>query len=81
MLHVLTGDGKGKTSAAMGMALRMLGHGGAVLAAQFLKDGSSGELEPLRRLGAEVLACGTPRGFYPLMDEAEQRRERERAVG
>ncbi len=48
-LHLITGEGKGKTSASMGMALRMLGHEGSVLIAQFMKDGSSGELKALQR--------------------------------
>ena len=47
-IHIYTGDGKGKTSAAMGLALRMAGHGKRVLLAQFLKDGSSGELAALK---------------------------------
>ena len=47
-MHLITGDGKGKTSAAMGMALRMLGHEKPVLIAQFMKDGKSGELQALR---------------------------------
>ena len=46
-LHVYTGTGKGKTTAAMGLALRSLGHGRRVLIAQFLKDGRSGELAAL----------------------------------
>ena len=46
-LHVYTGNGKGKTTAAMGLALRSLGHGRRVLIAQFLKDGRSGELAAL----------------------------------
>ncbi len=49
MLHLITGEGKGKTSAAMGMALRMLGHEEPVLIAQFMKDGKSGEITALRR--------------------------------
>ena len=49
-IHIYTGDGKGKTSAAMGLALRMAGHGKRVLLAQFLKDGSSGELRALGKL-------------------------------
>ena len=52
-LHVYTGDGKGKTTAAMGLALRSLGHGRRVLIAQFLKDGRSGELAALRTFEQE----------------------------
>ena len=52
MLHLYWGDGKGKTTAAMGLALRALGHGRRVVILQFLKDGSSGEIEMLRRCGA-----------------------------
>lgn len=43
-LHVYTGEGKGKTTAAMGLALRSLGHDRRVLIAQFLKNGNSGEV-------------------------------------
>ena len=56
MLHLYWGDGKGKTTAAMGLALRALGHGRRVVILQFLKDGSSGEIEMLRRCGAVVYA-------------------------
>lgn len=49
MVHLYTGDGKGKTTAAMGLALRALGRGKRVVCAQFLKGGKSGEILALER--------------------------------
>lgn len=43
MIHVYWGDGKGKTTAAMGLALRCAGRGRRVVIAQFLKGGDTGE--------------------------------------
>lgn len=47
MIHVYHGDGKGKTTAAMGLALRMLAAGRRVVVVHFLKDGESGEVRLL----------------------------------
>ena len=64
MIHVYYGDGKGKTTAAMGLALRMLAAGGRVVIVQFLKDGESGEVCMLSsRLGVPVFACA-PTGKF-----------------
>ena len=71
-LHVLTGDGKGKTSAAVGMAVRFSGHGGKVIFAQFLKDGTSGELACLRRLGVVIPGMPVPSGFFSRMSPADR---------
>ena len=59
-LHLYTGEGKGKTTAAMGLALRSLGHGRRVLIAQFMKDGESGELAAMAKLEGCAIAKGEP---------------------
>lgn len=71
MLHLYWGNGKGKTTAAMGLALRALGHGRRVVIVQFLKDSTSGEIAPLRAAGAAVYACPNAK-FTWLMDEADK---------
>lgn len=43
LIHIYCGDGKGKTTAAVGLAVRCAGAGGRVLFMQFLKDGTSSE--------------------------------------
>jgi cob(I)alamin adenosyltransferase len=49
-VEVYTGDGKGKTTAALGLALRAAGYGFRTYIGQFLKGQPSGELTSVRRL-------------------------------
>lgn len=53
-VHVYTGDGKGKTTAALGLALRAAGAGLKVFIAQFMKRGDYSEIQALERLGDGV---------------------------
>lgn len=79
MLHIYHGDGKGKTTAAMGLALRMAGRGKRVVIAQFLKCEDSGERFALARLdGAELLALPEclPFTFELSPEQLEQERRR-----
>ena len=71
-IQLYYGDGKGKTTAAMGLALRALGQGMRVVVVQFLKNGTSGELEPLKKLGAAVYS-GQPGAKFTFQMNAEEK--------
>ena len=43
-VHVYTGDGKGNTTASIGLAYRAIGHGLKVFMVQFMKMGYTGEI-------------------------------------
>ena len=60
-VHVLTGSGKGKTTAAFGLAMRAAGHGLKVCIIQFMKTGeTTGEVVSARHIsGIEVVQYGT----------------------
>lgn len=58
LLHLYHGEGKGKTTCAMGLALRCAAHGKKVLVVQFLKDGTSGEVVLLAKLPQVTLLAG-----------------------
>ena len=61
---LVTGEGKGKTTAAMGMVLRAVGHGMRVLVAQWVKARPTGEIAALRGVpNVEFVQFG--RGFLP----------------
>jgi cob(I)alamin adenosyltransferase len=54
LVQIYTGDGKGKTTAAMGLALRAAGQGLRVFIAQFVKGMFYGELEALKRFESRI---------------------------
>jgi cob(I)alamin adenosyltransferase len=70
VLH--TGDGKGKTTAAMGIAMRAVGHGERVAVVQFMKSGQwkSGERLAAERLGVDWSVIGD--GFTWDSDDLER---------
>ena len=53
-IQVYTGDGKGKTTAALGLSLRAAGAGLQVYIAQFLKKGDSSEIKALKKLSGAI---------------------------
>lgn len=72
LVHLYDGEGKGKTSAAMGLALRALGRGRHVVVLQFCKDGTSGEIAPLCKLGARVFAGSSDGRFASRLSHEER---------
>ncbi len=50
MIQIYTGNGKGKTTASLGLCLRAVGANKRVLLIQFLKDGKSSELKAINNL-------------------------------
>lgn len=71
-IHLYCGDGKGKTTAAVGLAVRHIGAGGRVLFVQFLKDGTSSEIPVLKSLGAKTLYDPNLCGFTFTMTDAQK---------
>ena len=62
LVLVNTGNGKGKSTAAFGVAIRALGHGLTVSVIQFIKGKwKTGEMESAQRLGLEFIPMG--KGF------------------
>lgn len=77
-IHIYTGDGKGKTTAAVGLAVRFAGNGGRVLFSQFLKDGSSSEIRVLKQIpGITVSSFTENLGFSFRMSEEEKQHARD----
>jgi cob(I)alamin adenosyltransferase len=73
LVHIYTGDGKGKTTAALGLALRAAGCGRRVLIVQFFKGRDSGELRALGSVpNIAIRRLKNDYGFFKAMDEADK---------
>ena len=73
-IHIYCGDGKGKTTAAVGLAVRMAGSNGQAVMVRFLKNDDSGAVDCLRQIkGITVIPCKKTFGFTWQMTEAEKR--------
>ena len=78
LIHLYCGDGKGKTTAAVGLAVRAAGAGKRVIFTQFFKDGGSSEVAALKTLpGIRTIHADTVRGFYRSMTPEQRAKARE----
>ncbi|TSC63586.1 MAG: cob(I)alamin adenosyltransferase [Parcubacteria group bacterium Gr01-1014_106] len=81
MLLVFTGSGKGKTTAALGQALRAVGEGKRVLMVQFIKGPwKSGEDEAAKLLAPQFKLVKMGRGFVGILGDNLPREEHESAA-
>ncbi|MDL2214006.1 cob(I)yrinic acid a,c-diamide adenosyltransferase [Clostridia bacterium OttesenSCG-928-O13] len=72
LIHVYTGEGKGKTTAAVGLATRAAGAGKKVVFSQFMKGRDTAELKSLRALGVDVVRQTAPKKFVFQMNDGEK---------
>jgi cob(I)alamin adenosyltransferase len=68
LIVVITGNGKGKTTSALGMALRACGHGMRVCIIQFMKgDIYAGEWDGIKKMNCDIELHATGKGFCGIL--------------
>jgi len=81
LVVVLTGNGKGKTTSALGMALRAIGHGMRVCLIHFMKGTLyAGEIDGIKRLAPDAEVYLTGKGFCRTGSKEEHRANAQAAI-
>ena len=81
LVIVYTGKGKGKTTAALGMALRAVGHKQKICFIQFIKGSwHYGELDSLQRLAPELELVVLGKGFVGIIDDTSPKEEHKKVA-
>lgn len=82
LVQVYTGNGKGKTTSALGLAMRALGHGASVTVIQFMKGWKDyGELVSASKFeGLEIIQTGRPDYVYKGKEQPEDYDEAKRGI-
>jgi cob(I)alamin adenosyltransferase len=81
MVIVYTGNGKGKTTASLGVALRAVGHGLRVCMVQFIKgEWHYGELDSIKKLEPDFELIVAGKGFIGIIDDDHAFEEHVRAA-
>ena len=78
LIHVYTGDGKGKTTAGMGLSVRAAGAGLKVLIYQFMKDNGTSERKILESLPGVTFLDGLPMEKFSFQLTEEEKQEKRR---
>lgn len=81
LLVVYTGNGKGKTTAALGMCVRAVGYGWNICVVQFVKGSwKYGELKGIKRLEPNVELNVVGEGFVGIIDDKKEFSEHQKAA-
>ena len=80
LIHVYTGSGKGKTTAALGACLRAAGHDFRIAVLQFMKLWDYGEIRSLKKLGIQLFRYGTSEFVDPHRPSFVDREEADKAM-
>ena len=75
LIHIYCGEGKGKTTAVMGLALRGASRGKKVMIIQFLKDGTSGEISLLSKQENVIICAGKATESFSWNMTAEEKQQ------
>jgi cob(I)alamin adenosyltransferase len=80
---VNTGDGKGKTSSALGVALRTIGYGGRVYLLYFMKEIKMSEVTALQKFGDQIDIEQAGAGFFKIRGDhsSEEQHRKMAAIG
>lgn len=68
-IHIYTGDGKGKTTAALGLALRAIGADKKVAIIQFMKKGNYSEHKAIKKYKLPILIEAYGIGYYKILGD------------
>lgn len=80
MIHIYTGDGKGKTTAALGLALRAIGAGKKVAILQFMKKGDCSECKAIKKYQLPILIESFGAGFYKILGDDKPKSAHQKAA-
>jgi len=80
LIQIYTGDGKGKTTAALGSALRAIGAGKKVAIVQFMKKADSSEHRAIKKYRLPILIESFGIGYYKIMGDKLAKEEHEKAA-
>lgn len=79
-IHIYTGDGKGKTTSALGLALRAIGTGKKVAIVQFMKKTDYSEHKAIKKYRLPIIVESFGIGYYKIMGDKKPKSAHKKAA-